>query len=260
MGCRRDRVHSGRRLGHDYRQHHSSDAVCPARGDRNHAAHRRDRDLRPHSVSHRRRRLGRLGQRAVPVTAQGRVRICLAQARGPEPVSGQPPSNQLLSGAYLAMDRDGRVGPRVPREPGVSGGVRAWEAVMRAWALAVAAGVVVWMAMPAGLPAKERADPLSEKIERERRMLEKLQQEIIENKKHADETEKKKESVLQAIQDLDGDLLQKRQERGAIGRRVKEKDREIDRINAQLTGVRVRIEDRRSSILARLRAQYMEGR
>ena len=131
---------------------------------------------------------------------------------------------------------------------------------MRAWALAVTAGVVVWMAMPVGLPAKERADPLSEKIERERRMLEKLQQEIIEKKKHADETEKKKESVLQAIQDLDGDLLQKRQERATIGRRLREKDREIDRINAQLTGVRARIEDRRSSILARLRAQYMEGR
>ena len=131
---------------------------------------------------------------------------------------------------------------------------------MRRLALALAAGVVVWMAMPAALWAKERADPLSDKIERERRMLEKLQQEIIENKKHADETERKKESVLQAIQDLDNDLLHKRQERSSIGRRLKEKDQEIDRINAQLAGIRGRIDDRRSSILARLRAQYMEGR
>jgi len=84
-----------------------------------------------------------------------------------------------------------------------------------------------------GFAAKDRSDPLADKIERERRTLEKLQQEIQDKKKHAQETEKKKESVLQAIQDLDADLLMKRQERTAISRKLKEKDGEIEHINEQ---------------------------
>jgi septal ring factor EnvC (AmiA/AmiB activator) len=108
--------------------------------------------------------------------------------------------------------------------------------------------------------AKDRADPLADKIERERRTLEKLQHEIEDKRKHAQDTDKKKESVLQAIQDLDDTLLKKRQERTVINRRLKEKDHEIERINDHLTGVRSTIDDRRHSILARLRVQYMEGR
>lgn len=108
--------------------------------------------------------------------------------------------------------------------------------------------------------AKDRADPLADKIERERRTLEKLQHEIENKRKHAQDTDKKKESVLQAIQDLDDTLLKKRQERTVINRRLKEKDHEIERINDHLTGVRSTIDDRRHSILARLRVQYMEGR
>lgn len=108
--------------------------------------------------------------------------------------------------------------------------------------------------------AKDRADPLADKIERERRTLEKLQHEIEDKRKHAQDTDKKKESILQAIQDLDDTLLKKRQERTVINRRLKEKDHEIERINDHLTGVRSTIDDRRHSILARLRVQYMEGR
>src|SRR6478752_9319246 len=84
----------------------------------------------------------------------------------------------------------------------------------------------VSMAGP-GFAAKDRPDPLADKIERERRTLEKLQQEIEHKKKRVQDTEKKKESVLQAIQDLDDTLLTKRQERTAINRKLKEKDHEI---------------------------------
>ena len=75
--------------------------------------------------------------------------------------------------------------------------------------------------------AKDRTDPLAEKIDRERRTLETLQQEIEKKRRHAQATEKKKESVLQAIQDLDDTLLMKRQERTVINRKLKEKDHEI---------------------------------
>lgn len=131
---------------------------------------------------------------------------------------------------------------------------------MKAVVAAAVAALFVCGSLALAHAAKDRKDPLAEKIERERRTLEKLQHEIENKKKHAEETEKKKESVLQAIQDLDNTLLTKRQERMVITRRLKEKDGEIDRINDQLTGLRTRIGDRRQSILARLRVQYMEGR
>src|SRR5690242_11221910 len=126
-----------------------------------------------------------------------------------------------------------------------------------------AVGVLIACSLLIGVPvyaAKDRPDPLADKIERERRTLEKLQQEIEHKKKRVQDTEKKKESVLQAIQDLDDTLLTKRQERTAINRKLKEKDHEIERINDHLAGVRSTIDDRRRSILARLRVQYMEGR
>jgi len=50
------------------------------------------------------------------------------------------------------------------------------------------------------LAGKEKSDPPPQKIERQRRTLEKLKDEIRENRKHADEAEKKRESVLQTMQ------------------------------------------------------------
>src|SRR5688500_2846749 len=129
--------------------------------------------------------------------------------------------------------------------------------VCRAVSVMMVCGLMLSVPAYAG---KDRTDPLVEKIERERRTLEKLQQEIENKKKHARATEKKKESVLQAIQDLDDTLLIKRQERTVINRRLKEKDHEIERINDRLADVRRTIDNRRHSILARLRVQYIEGR
>jgi septal ring factor EnvC (AmiA/AmiB activator) len=108
--------------------------------------------------------------------------------------------------------------------------------------------------------AKDKHDPISEKIERERKALERLKEEIETKKKHMDEAEKKRESVLQAIQDLDGDLIARRRERHDVNRKLKNKDRELERINGDLDLLRKRIGERRTSVLARLRSQYMDGR
>lgn len=116
---------------------------------------------------------------------------------------------------------------------------------------------VAWSPAQAG---KDRHDPVSQKIEQERKALDKLKEEIEEKKKHANEAEKKRESTLQAIQDLDDRLMRSRQERQEIGRQLKKKDQELEEINAQLVALRMHIADRRSSILARMRVQYMEGR
>ena len=104
------------------------------------------------------------------------------------------------------------------------------------------------------------ADSITEKIERERQALEQLKKELEEEKKRAEETEKKRETVLESIQDLDQKITTSRQQRYRIERELGKKDRELAEITDQLDQVRTGIRARRSSIAARLRVQYMEGR
>ena len=103
-------------------------------------------------------------------------------------------------------------------------------------------------------------DPIAEKIERERRTLERLKGKIEEKRKRAEEAEKKRESVLQGIESLDERLVRHRQEHHDINRKLRQKDREIEEITEQLVALRSGIQSRREAILARLRVQYMEGR
>ena len=115
----------------------------------------------------------------------------------------------------------------------------------------------------AGAPrsaAKERHDPISQRIEQEKRALEQLRTEIDEKRKKAEEAEKRKGSALQAMQDLDDRLQLSRQERQQISRQLKEKDREIEEVTVRLQLLQKQIGERRRSILARMRVQYVEGR
>jgi len=109
-------------------------------------------------------------------------------------------------------------------------------------------------------PVSAANDPISEKIERERKTLEQLKDKIEEKRKRADEAEKKRESVLQGIQSLDERLVRTRQEHQEINKKLRKKDREIETITEQLRIMRGGIQERRDAILARLRVQYMEGR
>ena len=130
-------------------------------------------------------------------------------------------------------------------------------AVLRVTIVGTVAGLL--MGSPAWA-AKEKHDPLTQKIERQRQALEKIQEEIKEKKKSSEQAEKKLESVLESIQELDARLMKSRLERQEIGRKLKQKDQELEEINAQLASLRGRVGERRRSILARLRIQYMEGR
>lgn len=111
-----------------------------------------------------------------------------------------------------------------------------------------------------GAPVEAVTDPIAEKIERERRALEELKGKIQEKRKRADEAEKKRESVLQSIQSLDERLTRHRQDHEDISRKLRKKDAELEEITDQLNGMRASIQARREAILARFRAQYMEGR
>lgn len=114
-----------------------------------------------------------------------------------------------------------------------------------------------WVSAATGVAA---GDPISEKIERERKTLEKLKDKIEEKRKRADEAERKRESVLQGIQTLDERLMRTRQEHHDISKKLRKKDREIESITEQLGVMRGSIQTRRDAIMARLRVQYMEGR
>jgi septal ring factor EnvC (AmiA/AmiB activator) len=124
-------------------------------------------------------------------------------------------------------------------------------------AMAVCAGAL-WSGWPSVGGAG--TDPITEKIERERKTLEQLKDKIEEKRKRADEAEKKRESVLQGIQSLDERLVRHRQEHQEITKKLHKKDREIQEITEQLAAMRGSIQERREAILARLRVQYMEGR
>lgn len=118
--------------------------------------------------------------------------------------------------------------------------------------------VAVWNGWESVVAAAN--DPITEKIEQERKTLEQLKDKIEEKRKRADEAEKKRESVLQGIQSLDERLLHHRQDHHDISKKLRKKDREIEEITEQLGTMRASIQERRNAILARLRVQYMEGR
>jgi septal ring factor EnvC (AmiA/AmiB activator) len=127
--------------------------------------------------------------------------------------------------------------------------------------LAVLASVatVLLVSLP-GEASKDKLDPLAQKIERERQALETIQAELREKKRASAQAKKKMASLIEAIQELDAQLVQSRLERQELSRRLKQKDRELEEINASLGALRASMNERRRSILARLRVQYMEGR
>jgi septal ring factor EnvC (AmiA/AmiB activator) len=104
------------------------------------------------------------------------------------------------------------------------------------------------------------ADSITEKIDRERKTLEQLKDQIEEKRRQADEAGKKRESILQGIQTLDERHMRYRQSRQDISRKLRKKDQEIETINAQIARLREGVQVRQQAILARLRVQYMEGR
>ncbi|MBI5672033.1 MAG: hypothetical protein HZC50_01930 [Nitrospirae bacterium] len=124
----------------------------------------------------------------------------------------------------------------------------------------VSCAILLWCLVVGGGVAGAANDPISQKIERERKTLEKLKGKIEEKRKRAEAAEKKRESVLQGLQSLDERLVHHRQDHHEINKKLRQKDREIDEITDRLGAMRTSIDARREAILARLRVQYMEGR
>jgi septal ring factor EnvC (AmiA/AmiB activator) len=116
--------------------------------------------------------------------------------------------------------------------------------------------LVIALSSPAGVSA----DSINDKIDKERKTLEQLKDQIEEKRRQADEAGKKRESILQGIQTLDERHVRYRQSQQEISRKLRKKDQEIEAINAQIARLRDGVQVRQEAILARLRVQYMEGR
>jgi septal ring factor EnvC (AmiA/AmiB activator) len=126
------------------------------------------------------------------------------------------------------------------------------------WCRPYSIGTVLVIALCA--PAGVSADSINEKIDKERRTLEQLKDQIEEKRRQADEAGKKRESILQGIQTLDERHVRYRQSHQEISRKLRKKDQEIEAINSQIARLRDGVQVRQEAILARLRVQYIEGR
>jgi len=124
-------------------------------------------------------------------------------------------------------------------------------------------GLAVLAVALAGAPAlaapSDRNDPLSEKIKKERQVLEKLQSEIKEKKQRSEEAQRKEASVLQALDEADHRIKLRREDFARVNERLREKDHEIAETNISLQRLRERIAQREGSIRGRLRVMYKEG-
>lgn len=122
-----------------------------------------------------------------------------------------------------------------------------------------AAGLALLLAASAQ-GAKDRNDPISQKIDKERKTLEVLRHQIQEQHHRATEAERRKESVLQTIHELDSRLATSREAYREVTKDLREKDRVLASITETLAQLRGRMAQRRASVQARVRVQYMEGR
>src|SRR5262245_65950477 len=114
--------------------------------------------------------------------------------------------------------------------------------------------VVLWV------PTETLADSINEKIDKERKALEQLKDQIEEKRRQADEAGRKRESILQGIQTLDERHMRYRQSHQEISRKLRKKDQEIEAINAQIVRLRQGVEERQEDIMTRLRVEELEVR
>jgi murein hydrolase activator len=123
--------------------------------------------------------------------------------------------------------------------------------------MVVRVGVLIWGLASHSWSTAAAADPIIDKIEKERKALDQLKDQIEETRKQADAAGKRRESLLQGIQTLDERLLRYRQTHQEISRQLHKKDQEIEVINTRLAGLRASTRERQDAILARLKVQYM---
>jgi len=108
----------------------------------------------------------------------------------------------------------------------------------------------------------EAAKPSSikEEISQERQRLEQLNKEIQKTQEQAKKVEKQHGSVLKNIEKLDRQLHRHKKDRKRIDEQIHEKDEELVNLTNQIEAIDQDIKSHQTSIAARLRLLYTEGR
>lgn len=101
---------------------------------------------------------------------------------------------------------------------------------------------------------------IDKKIEEEKKELESIRRKIEENIKKRKDAEKKEDSILSRIEDLDHQRQSREDFLGVIDRRLHEKDREIERLENEVKGLKADIAVGKKRARERLRRIYKEGR
>ncbi|HXN06734.1 MAG TPA: peptidoglycan DD-metalloendopeptidase family protein [Nitrospiria bacterium] len=99
------------------------------------------------------------------------------------------------------------------------------------------------------------ADNLGEK----KKVLEDLQRELSQHKKKDEENKKKEKSILNEFETIDKRWTTGKKELHQIEKSIREKDREIERLDGSLEELKIRSAAKRGILNARLRRIYKEG-
>ncbi len=105
-----------------------------------------------------------------------------------------------------------------------------------------------------------KSGSMKEEISQERQRLEQLNKEIQKTQEQAKKVEKQHGSVLKNIEKLDRQLYQHKKDRKRIDQQIQEKDEELQNLTGQIQSIDRNIQSHQSSIAARLRLLYTEGR
>ena len=108
--------------------------------------------------------------------------------------------------------------------------------------------------------AKNVGKGIQEEIEKEQIHLERLEKKLGERKEKAKKVERKKGSVLKTIEDLDRHLVQRQRSYQKLQKQFRKIDHEIADLNSQLSQLELKLREQASSVAARLRRLYREGR
>ncbi len=105
-----------------------------------------------------------------------------------------------------------------------------------------------------------KSGSMKDEISQERQRLEQLNKEIQKTQEQAQKVEKQHGSVLKNIEKLDRQLYQHKKDRKRIDQQIQEKDEELQNLTSQIQSIDQNIQSHQSSIAARLRLLYTEGR
>ena len=125
----------------------------------------------------------------------------------------------------------------------------------------VCAATILWIVVFLSfeiLTIAESTEPLTEKIRQERQELKKLQSTIAEKQRRRRDAERKINSVLSSLDEIDDRLRIKRKELILVDLDLKQRDVQLGRLKGELTQRQEDIDAKKAALRDRLRLMYKE--